>query len=115
VADARDVTTMIGGRTSGPKAAAIFGPTSAAIVDPPVGSRAEAYQIAQAQINEMALSYIGGSGVCIGRADLRAGEVIKIVGMGRRFGGLYYVTATTHTYTPQQGYRTSFNVRRNAT
>ena len=63
----------------------------------------------------MALAYISGEGLCIGRTDLRAGKVIKIEGLGRRFSGLYYVTATRHTYTPAAGYRTAITVKRNAT
>ena len=45
---------------------------------------------------------------------LAAGKVIKIEGLGRRFSGLYYVTATSHTYTPAAGYRTAITVKRNA-
>jgi phage protein D len=109
-------TTTMGGRTSGPRAAnAAFGQTSAASVQHPVFSKAEADKIAQAQLNTAALAYIGGEGICIGRTDLRAGTVIKIAGLGKRFSGQYYVTSTQHSYTPERGYRTSFRVRRNAT
>jgi phage protein D len=115
-AGAGSETTTMGGHTSGPRAAnKAFGATSAASVTHPLFSKEEADKIAQGQLTEMALAYISGEGECIGRPDLRAGTVIKITGVGKRFSGLYYVTATRHTYTPERGYRTAFTVRRNAT
>lgn len=110
-----DETTKMGGSASGPSATdRAFGSVSVSSVDRPVLSQAEADQIARGRFNDMALAYIGGEGVCIGRTDLRAGKVIKIEGLGRRFSGLYYVTATSHTYTTGAGYRTAITVKRNA-
>ena len=106
----------MGGSTIGPASAEnAFGPTSTAWVNQPVFSQAEADQIALGQFKTMALAYISAEGMCIGRTDLRAGTVVKIEGLGRRFSGLYYVTSTTHTYSPSRGYRTAFTARRNAT
>ena len=111
-----DVAGTMDGTTVGPAAAGrAFGEVTAASVTRPVSSRAEADQIARGQLNEMALAYITGEGVCVGRTDLRAGGVIRIEGIGTRFSGSYYVTATRHRYSPDRGYRTGFNVRRNAT
>ncbi len=111
-----DESTRMGGSTVGPAAAAAaFGSTESASVDRPVFSQAEADQMARGRFDELALAYITGEGSCIGRTDLRAGTLIGIEGLGRRFSGSYYVTSTTHTYTPQRGYRTGFTVRRNAT
>ena len=81
----------------------------------PLVNQAEADQIAQGRFAQMALAYIKGEGLCWGRADLRAGTVIELEGIGQRFSGPYYVTATTHSYTPKRGYRTQFTVQRNAT
>lgn len=114
-ASGQEVTKM-GGATSGPQASKkAFGQASHVSVEYPVFTQAEADQIALGCFNDMALAYITGDGVCIGQADLRAGDVVKIEGLGKRFSGLYYVTATTHSYTPAQGYTTAFSVRRNAT
>ena len=111
-----DETTTMDGSTTGPTAADdAFGQASAASVDRPVFSQAEADQIALGLFNGMALAHIRGEGVCIGRADLRAGTVIRMEGLGRRFSGLYYVTSATHRYSPARGYHTAFIVRRNAT
>lgn len=114
-ADKGEIATTMDGSTTGPAAAdRAFGKAVSASVDRPVFSQAEADQIALGGINEMALAYITGEGVSIGRTDLRAGTVIRIEGLGKRNSGLYYVTSTTHTYTPARGYRTRFSVRRNA-
>ncbi len=111
-----DEPTKMGGATTGPAAADnALGQASIASVDRPVFSQAEADQIALGRFNDIALAYINGEGVCIGRTDLRAGTVIKIEGVGQRFSGLYYVTSTTHSYLPAKGYRTAFTIRRNAT
>lgn len=111
-----DESTRMGGSTIGPAAVdAAFGGTDTASVDRPVFSQAEADQIARGRFDELALAYITGEGSCIGRTDLRAGILIGIEGLGRRFSGPYYVTSSTHSYAPERGYRTAFTVRRNAT
>lgn len=115
VAAGQEATTM-GGSQSGPQAAEnAFKPSPMAIVDRPVFSQAEADSMAQGRFDEMALAYISGDGVCVGRTDLRAGTVIDMQGLGNRFSGLYYLTSVTHRYNPSRGYRTAFSVRRNAT
>ena len=114
-ADKGKIATAMGGSTTGPAAAdSAFGKAAGASVNYPVFNQAEADQIALGGINETALAYITGEGLTIGRTDLRAGTVIRIEGLGKRNSGLYYVTSTTHTYTPARGYRTRFSVRRNA-
>jgi phage protein D len=85
-----------------------------AIVDRPVFSQAEADGMARGRFDEMALAYISGEGLCVGRTDLRAGTVISMLGLGQRFSGLYYLTSVTHSYSPSRGYITAFSVRRNA-
>ncbi len=89
--------------------------TEALAVRSPVGSQAEADQLAQAWLDEMALQYIVGDGECVGRADLRPGVVVEIAGLGRRFSGDYYVTQARHTLRPASGYRTAFSARKNST
>jgi phage protein D len=104
------------GKTSGSIAVTRkFGLVNQAIVTQPVYSQAEAKQIAVGQFNEMALTYITGEGTCLGNPDLRAGKVIEIANISKRFSGLYYVTAATHTYAREGGYQTQFTVKRDAT
>jgi Bacteriophage probable baseplate hub protein len=104
------------GATSGPAAMQrSFAGARSLTARSPVSSQAEADRVAAALLNEMALQHVTGDGVCIGRPDLRAGCLVKIEGIGQRFGGLYYVTSTEHSYSRGRGYRTAFSVKRNAT
>ena len=110
-----DEVSRMGGQKSGPKQAeGAFGAAVGLMSATPVMTQAEADQIAKARLNEVALEFIEGDGVCLGRTDLRAGKVIKIDGIGKRFGGQYYVTSAVHRYSPNKGYLTHFTVRRNA-
>jgi|GEM_PF-187012 len=108
-------TPMGGSRSGLATAVNAFEAAVATLVDRPVFSQTEADQIAQARSREMALSYVTGDGLALGRADLKAGTVIKIDGFGKQFSGLYYLSSVCHTYSPGHGYRTAFTVRRNAT
>jgi phage protein D len=104
----------MGGQRSGAELIEPFG--AAALVESgrPVVSQAEAEQIARGLLNRAALELIVGEGACEGRADLRAGTVIGLRGLGKRFSGPYYVTRATHRYSTDHGYETRFQVRRTA-
>ena len=106
---------QMGGSASGPAATRrAFNGTGHTTVRMPLLSQAEADQLAKGWFGEMALRYVEGHGVCIGQPDLRAGTLVQIDGVGRRFSGTYYVTSTEHSYRSNIGYRTAFSVRRNA-
>ncbi|MFO1429730.1 MAG: contractile injection system protein, VgrG/Pvc8 family [Candidatus Competibacteraceae bacterium] len=110
-----EVSTM-GGKDSGAALAEnAFGAATVLLSDVPVFAQAEADQLVRACFNRSVLGLISGDGVCSGRTDLRPGQVIKIDGVGKRFSGQYYVTATSHRYTAHHDYQTHFVVRRNAT
>ncbi len=79
----------------------------------PIASQQEADQLARAIYNARALEFITGGGSSIGLPELRAGQVIELLGLGPRFSGLYYVTQATHRID-DAGYHTTFQVRRNA-
>jgi len=112
---AGDEVSTMGGQSSG---AAItqraFGEAIDVVIDHPVAAQAEADQIAKGRFNELVLELVTGEGVCSGNTDLRAGKVIKIDGVGRRFSGPYYVTSAVHRVTAAGDYITEFAVRRNA-
>ncbi len=91
-----------------------FGSRGGVAVDVPTESQAEADSLAKGWFAEMALNYIRGHGLCIGQPKIRAGTVVKIEGLGKRFSGDYYVTSAEHSYKPGSGYRTAFSVRRNS-
>jgi len=48
-----------------------------------------------------------GSGVCVGRPDLKPGTRVQIENV-EQFSGKYVVSETTHSYRGGRGYRTSF-------
>ncbi|WP_046867560.1 phage late control D family protein [Microvirga massiliensis] len=52
-----------------------------------------------------------GAGRAIGDPHIRAGAVIKLLGLGSEFGGLYRVTSATHTID-SAGYLTRFEARK---
>jgi uncharacterized protein len=109
-----ETTKMAGSRSGGQSATAAFGDVKTMEVDHPIFSQEEADALARARFNELSLGYITGDGVCVGNPAIRAGEVIELTGLGRRFSGLYYVVASNHVCgRGAGGYRTEFSVRRN--
>lgn len=107
------ISNMGGENTGAAISQNVFGQAVDIVSDRPVSTLAEAQQMASAYFNQSILEFITGEGVCQGRADLRAGKVVKIDGIGKQFSGLYYVISASHRYT-QNGYYTHFNVRRNS-
>lgn len=107
-------SAQMGGNKSGPQINKELGLTSEVLSMHPTMTQAEADQMAQAVLKQKALTLIEGEGLSLGRTDLRAGKVIKIAEVGKRFSGQYYVITAIHNYTAQGGYRTQFQVRRNA-
>ena len=91
-----------------------FFATKNTIIDKPIFSEGEANQIAKGKFNDMAVEFITGEGMTVGNGDIKAGNVIELLNLGRRFSGLYYVTSATHT-VGSTGYSTKFTVERNAT
>ena len=81
------------------------------VVEEPVFTQREADERARAILLERSKDLVKASGTCIGLPDLRAGQRVKISGLGARFSGEYFVTDTTHTIN-DSGYITKFNVRR---
>lgn len=108
-----EVSKMGGENSSAAIVEEAFSTAISQVSNRPVLTQAEADQFAKARFNHVSLTLITGEGVCWGRTDLRPGKVIKIDGLGKRFSGQYYVTATVNRYHAQSGYRTHFTVRRN--
>jgi phage protein D len=108
-------SSLMAGDRSGPKrTSAAFGASAALRVADGALTQGEADQIAKGLFNAMALTYISGEAVCMGRADLQAGTVVKIEGVGKTFSGLYFIDSVSHEVTSDSGYTTRFSVRRNA-
>jgi phage protein D len=110
-----DEETSMGGTETGPQATArAFGSGGDFnVVDIPVATQGEAEQLARSVYNDLALQFMTGTGSTIGLPDLRAGRVVEIDGVGKRFNGEYYITQATHSLG-SGGYQTTFKVRRNS-
>jgi phage protein D len=81
------------------------------VVDEPVFTQDQANERAKAILLDRSKEMVKASGTCVGLADLRAGQRVRIAGLGVRFSGEYFVTDTTHTIS-DSGYITKFNARR---
>jgi phage protein D/phage baseplate assembly protein gpV len=87
-----------------------FGRGKTVIVNQPVVSQAEADALAAARLNELSGAFIEAEGEAYRRPDIKAGRMLELKGLGKRFSGKYLVTSATHTYTPA-GLKTVFTVR----
>ena len=115
-AAAGDEVSTMNGKSTGPSAAnKALGKSTFSVVTEPVFSLAEAEKMALGKFNKAALAYVEGEGLCYGRPDLKAGTVITVAGLGKRFSGSYYITSVKHTWRNQGSYRTHFTYKRNAT
>lgn len=81
------------------------------VVDKTFFTKTEADELARAILLERSKDLIRVSGTCVGLPDLRAGQRVKISGLGVRFSGEYFVTDTEHTIN-DSGYITRFSGRR---
>ena len=79
------------------------------LADRSVDSFPDALSLAKAVVNTILEGLFEGSGTCIGIPELRAGKMVAIGGVGRRFSGKYRLRRVTHTIG-EGGYRTSFEV-----
>jgi len=84
------------------------------VVDQPVDSQAEADALAQSLFDQFAMDYLTGELVVEGNPALVPGKTIAFSGFGKAFSGKYLITAASHTYRPEEGYRTTVAFARNA-
>ena len=74
-----------------------------------VSNYLEATTLAKSILKQVLEGLYEGTGNCIGIPELRAGEMIEIRGLGKRFSGKYTLSRVTHTID-QGGYQTQFEV-----
>ncbi|MCX6045117.1 MAG: VgrG-related protein [Chloroflexi bacterium] len=79
------------------------------IVNQPVVSQAEAQILAEARLDEISGVFVEAEGTAFRRPDVRAGQTVKLTGLGKRFSGAYLVTSANHVYT-SGGFKTNFTV-----
>jgi uncharacterized protein involved in type VI secretion and phage assembly len=75
----------------------------------PIYSQAQADQLAQTVLDEMAGTFVTAEGVALGNPKLRLGSMVNLKSVGKQFSGKYAVTQITHVYEPT-GYRIEFEV-----
>jgi phage protein D len=108
----QDLPRSSAGGMSGPQVAQKrLNGKSDLVVDQPVTSAQEARDLAISLLRERAYEYITGSGQVIGLPDLRPGDNVELLGLGKRFSGMYYVLKVNHALG-SAGYQTSFDVRK---
>ena len=76
----------------------------------PVRSQSEADQLAKSIFEELTSGNLQAEGVASGNALLTAGCKVKLNALGSKFSGEYFVSHTRHTYDPEDGYLTEFNI-----
>jgi phage protein D len=86
-------------------------PREEVVEDEPVFTPAQARERAIAILTESVKDRVKASGTTVGLPDLRAGQRVRIAGLGARFSGVYFVTDSTHTIN-DSGYTTRFSARR---
>ena len=84
------------------------------VVDQPVDSQAEADALAQSLFDQFAMDFLTGELVVEGNPVLVPGKTIAFSGFGKAYSGKYLITAATHSYRPDEGYRTTVAFARNA-
>ena len=80
------------------------------ITTAPVRDVQAAREVAAAQLRRINNAVVTASGSVVGLPDLRAGSQVQVDGLGLRFNGKYFVTATTHAIGTS-GYVTQFECR----
>ena len=108
-----EITTMKGNNSGGKLIKDFIGDSKVIMIDNSIHSQNEAENIAQAKFNEISMDFITAEGTCSGNPKIRAGTILELKALGKRFSGNYYVVSSTHIFHPE-GYTTSFSVRRNA-
>jgi uncharacterized protein len=108
--DARLVSDAFGPGTDAMLKAASTGKREIIKPDKPITAD-KAGEEAVSRLRELAATMLTANGTSIGLPNLRAGANIKIVGVGKRYEGLYRLTQTTHAFGGA-GYTTSFQARK---
>ena len=87
-----------------------WGEAKLAIVNRVVSSQGAADTLAQSALDSIAASFVEAEGTCDPNPEVKPGRQVEIKGVGRRFGGKYYVTQAVHVWNRDQGMTTSFTI-----
>lgn len=86
-------------------------PREDVVVDEPQYTEQAAERRALGLLSDKLKTMVEANGTTVGLPDLRAGQRLRITGLGARFSGTYFVTKSTHTIN-DSGYQTKFTARR---
>lgn len=81
----------------------------------PGTSAGEAKARATAIFNERALDSVQGRATLEGDTRLVPGKIVELLGLGTMWSGLYYISGSTHIFTPEAGYANELLLRRTGT
>jgi len=84
------------------------------VLDQPVTSKDEADAVAQSVFDQLAMDFLTGEATFNGVPEVRPGAMVELKGYGTRYSGKYLVTAATHTFRPDEGYKTTIAFARNS-
>lgn len=76
-----------------------------------VESPLDAAILAKSLLQQLLEGIFEGTGTCLGIPELRAGDLVEIRGVGKRFSGAYKLRQVTHSIG-DDGYQTKFEVSR---
>ncbi|HMQ52055.1 MAG TPA: VgrG-related protein [Anaerolineae bacterium] len=91
----------------GNMAKSAFGNAETVVVNQPVFSPEEASALAKGLAHDLDGEFLQAEGTCFGNPKVKAGQSVTIKGVGKRFGGNYYVTSAIHILN-DEGYETQF-------
>ena len=84
------------------------------VMDQAVSTTEEAKALAQALFDQFSMDFLTGEVTLKGNPKLLPGKTIEFTDFGKNFSGKYLITSATHTYRPEEGYRTTVAFARNA-
>lgn len=113
-AGAGDEAAKLGGSQTGSEwSAQAFAAATRTLAGQVLADADEATRLAKATYDRMQSDFIDAQGECAGSPLIRAGKTLDIAGVGKVFGGPYYVVSARHSIGPD-GYRTRFEAQRNS-
>lgn len=80
------------------------------VSDRVVVTQGEADVLAQSTLDHLANAWLEAEGVAKGDPQLKAGALVEVVGVGKRFGGKYLITSASHVVRGGTGYETRFRI-----
>ncbi|MCE5257916.1 MAG: VgrG-related protein [Chloroflexi bacterium] len=98
-------------RAGGEVAQSAFGEASELAVSALAMNQEEADKLAQALLDKHTSVFVQAEGLCYGQPDLKAGVIVDLSSLGKRFNGKYLVSAATHEWDTRRDYVTRFTVR----